>query len=119
MNRDDVRDLYPEEVKPDPAPVPPPQMERGKFYDSLGPSGESIVVMLHDTWLDFGTNYETARSIIRNLTRQLGEAKAGEKAAISRLADVQTRLDNLRAVRRAEKRPEVEKMLGVTPTKQG
>lgn len=94
------------------APVEPTPMQDGKYYETLTPDGKKMIVMTEKTWTDFGTNFESARQIIKNLTRQLGEAKAGEKAAISRLADTQTRLDNLRAVRRAEKRPEVEAQLG-------
>lgn len=98
-------------------PKPTPMVD-GKYYETSTPTGDKMIVMTEKTWLDFGTNFETARQMIKNLTRKLGEAQAGERSALVRLADVQTRLDNLRAVRRAEKRPEVEaglSAIGITP----
>ena len=100
----------------DEQPVPQmPILERGKFYDSIAPNGEKVIVMLEGTWIDFGTNVQTLRQALSNAAKKLKEAEIGEKILLARLADVQNRLDNLRAIRRDEKRPEVEAALGMSP----
>jgi hypothetical protein len=88
---------------------PVPQLERGKVYESIGPSGEKIALMTHDTWVDFNTAVESLRQMARHFERSGKELKSDYDVLLKRFADTQTRLDNLRAVRRAEKRPEVEK----------
>jgi hypothetical protein len=88
-----------------------PGPERGKVYDSMGPNGEKLVIMTNDTWTDFGTNMQSLRQAVSHLSRKLKEAEISEKVLLARLADRETRLENLRAVRRAEKRPEVEALI--------
>lgn len=102
-------------------PAQPSQLERGKVYESLGPNGEPVVIMTNDTWLDFGTNMQSLRQAVSNLSRKNKEYEIGEKVLLARLTDVQNRLENLRAIRREEKRPEIEAVLGVnsTPSTQG
>lgn len=90
-------------------------MERGKVYDSNGPTGEKVVVMTHDTWTDFGTYLESLRSIARKQDINLKEVKAENAVLVKIAADDRTRLENLRAVRRAEKRSEIEALME-TPT---
>jgi hypothetical protein len=97
-------------------PAPPAQtLERGTVYDSTGPNGEKIVIMTHETWTDFGTYLESLRNIARKQDTQLKEVKAENKVLVAQAADARTRLENLRAVRRAEKRPEIEALME-TPT---
>lgn len=110
----DATDITP--ITEDQPKLAPPVLEREKVYESTGPQGEPVVIMLAETWADFGTNVASMRQIISNLSRKLEEAKVSEKVLLARLTDTMTRLDNLRAVRRAEKRPEVEAALGVTST---
>lgn len=99
----------------DEQPVPPreqfPVLERGKVYESVGPNGEKVNIMTEETWTDFGTNMQTLRQAVSHLNRQLKEAHINERVLLARLTDRETRLENLRAVRRAEKRPEVEAMI--------
>ena len=92
-------------------------LERGKVYDSLGPNGEKISIMLYETWVDFGTNYETLRAIAKKQDQNLREVKAENTMLAKIAADDRTRLENLRAVRRAEKRPEIEALIDL-PTDQ-
>lgn len=94
----------------DPA-QPAPQLERGKVYESLGPNGEKIVIMTPETWEDMGTGMASVRQALSNQSRLLQESKAENKILLTRLSNVTDRLENLRAVRRAEKRPEVEAAL--------
>jgi hypothetical protein len=84
-------------------------LERGKAYKSTGPAGEDIAIMTWDTWIDMNTGIESMRQALANQSRLHKEARVDYDAAMRRLADVTTRLENLRSVRRAEKRPEVEK----------
>lgn len=104
--------------EPAPPAAPAPTMERGQVYDSIGPNAEKIVVMTHETWTDFGTYLESLRSIARRQDVNLKEVKAENAVLVKIAADDRTRLDNLRAVRRAEKRPEIEALIDVpTDTK--
>jgi hypothetical protein len=67
-----------------------------------------IIVMSEESWGDFGTKMETARQILRAQDTKI-RTMAAEGAARDRVnADLLSRLDALRAIRRAEKRPEVE-----------
>jgi hypothetical protein len=54
---------------------------------------------------------QSLRQAVSHLSRKLKEAEISEKVLLARLADRETRLENLRAVRRAEKRPEVEALI--------
>jgi hypothetical protein len=96
------------ETPAQPAPQAP-NIERGKVYESLGPNGENIVLMTNETWVDFGTNVESIRQIARNRDRLLHEEKGKTASLEIQLADARRRLENLRAIRRQEKRPEVER----------
>lgn len=88
-----------------------PPMERGKVYESTGPRKERIAIMTFESWEDMGTGIETLRQALSNQKRLKDEAINNYEVAMRRLTDVTTRLENLRAVRRAEKRPEVEQEL--------
>lgn len=103
----------------DEQPVPPreqfPVLERGKVYESVGPNGEKVNIMTEETWTDFGTNMQSLRQAVSHLSKKVKENEIGEKILLARLTDVQNRLENLRAIRREEKRPEVEAALGITP----
>lgn len=93
----------------------PAKLEHGNVYSSKGPSGEDVVIMLLDTWTDFGTNLESLRAIARKQDTNLKEVKAENTMLAKLAADDRMRLENLRAVRRAEKRSEIEALLS-TPT---
>lgn len=96
------------------APADMPPIERGKVYESLGPRGEKLVLMTDETWVDMGTNIESIRQFARNRDRLLNEEKGNSASLEIQLADARRRLENLRAIRRAEKRPEVEKAFNMT-----
>lgn len=98
-------------------PEAPPQLERGKVYESLGPNGEKIALMTHETWVDWNTGAESLRQVARNRDRLLNEERGKSASLEIQLRDAQRRLENLRAIRRAEKRPEVEKAFDLTPEK--
>lgn len=80
---------------------PTPSLELGKVYDSTGPSNEQIVIMLKETWVNLGTFIESQKRQLKNLADLLKEGGQLNE-------QLSTRLENLRAVRRAEKRPEIE-----------
>lgn len=119
----DIKDVVSAGAYLDEQPVPSnepvvPALERGKVYESLGPRQEKIMLMTEETWTDFGTNMASLRQALSHMTRKLKEAETDKEVAMRRLTDVTTRLENLRAIRREEKRPEVEAMFDFnTPTK--
>lgn len=67
-----------------------------------------IIVMSEESWGDFGTMMQTARNMLRAQDDKI-KTMIAENAARDRVnADLLSRLDALRAIRRAEKRPEIE-----------
>ena len=94
-----------------------PQLQRGKVYESLGPSGEKIALMTHETWVDFNTGVESLRQVARNRDRLLIEERGKTASLEIQVADARRRLENLRAIRRQEKRAEIEQAFDVTPEK--
>lgn len=100
---------------PDPSTVHPAPLvfKRGAFYECKGPQGEDIVVMSKDTWVDFNTGVESLRQMARSLDRKLNEVTAMKNSLEVSYADTRRRLDNLRAIRRDEKRAELEKELNI------
>lgn len=81
-------------------------IELGKTYDTTGPNDEPCVIMLKETWVNLGTYIESQRQIMANQDRRL-------KEVIEINTEISRRLENLRAVRREEKRPEVESFLNL------
>ncbi len=79
-------------------------IELGKVYDTSGPDNELCVIMLKETWVNLGTYIESQRKIMASQDKTL-------KDTIAANTDLSTRLGNLRAIRREEKRPEIEKEL--------
>lgn len=76
-------------------------LERGQYYDTTGPIGEPCVIMTRETWLDYGTLVEKQRSTMQDQDKRIKEL----------LEEYQSLLqshNNLRDVRRAEKRPDIE-----------
>jgi len=75
-----------------------------------------IIVMSEESWGDFGTMLQSLREVAKNQDKRIKEllAEAGGRERV--LADTMQRLDNLRAVRRAEKRPEVEADMNLPAT---
>lgn len=103
----------PRPVLPD---IPGPQMLPGKYYDCLSPVGESAVIMLQETWVQYGTHMESMRQMLANQDRRIKELLKEDIIKTAALADVTTRLTNLREVRRNETRPEIEAMFENPPT---
>ena len=72
------------------------------------PQASRIIIMSEESWGDFGTKMHTARELLKAQDKKI-HAMIAENAARDRVnADLLQRLDALRAIRRAEKRPEVE-----------
>jgi len=67
-----------------------------------------IIVMSEESWGDFGTKMETARQVLRAQDTKIKTMHAEGQARDRVNADLLSRLDALRAIRRAEKRPEIE-----------
>ena len=93
--------------------------ENGKYYETTGPSGEKCVIMTEATWLNYGTLLQSFRNIASNQDRRIKELLAENKILTAQHVDTRNRLENLRAVRRAEKRPEVEAMIDFPPANRG
>jgi hypothetical protein len=101
--------VNPVEVQPD-FPVGAPI--KGKVYvmdHTYAPDQKCrIIVMSEDSWGDFGTKFEMARRVLKaqddKIKTMIAEGNARERVN----ADLLSRLDALRAIRRAEKRPEIE-----------
>ncbi len=67
-----------------------------------------IIVMSEESWGDFGTMMQSMRNMLQAQDAKI-RTMAAEGSARDRVnADLLSRLDALRAIRRAEKRPEVE-----------
>lgn len=78
-----------------------------------------IIVMSEESWGDFGTMMQTMRNLLKAQDTKI-KTMAAEGSARDRVnADLLSRLDALRAIRRAEKRPEVEAQMNLTPETQG
>ena len=88
--------------------------EKGKVYQILWPeTNEKTIVMSLDTWADFGTLLQSLRAVAANQDRELKRVKAEH-------SDMHTKLENIRAVRRAEKRADIEQLIAAndpSPTK--
>lgn len=70
--------------------------------------GCHIAVMSIQTWLNYGQQTEQYRRIAKQQDAQLREVKADLAVMTQRCTDAETRLNNLREVRRTEKRAELE-----------
>ncbi len=86
---------------------------KGKVYVMDTPFEQRIIVMSEESWGDFGTMLQSLREIAKNQDNRIKEllAEAGARERI--LADTMSRLEALREVRRAEKRPEIEAQLNL------
>lgn len=81
---------------------------KDKVYVMDTAHDQRIIIMSEESWADFGTNLQSLRGIAAAQDKRIKELLAESGARERVLADTMQRLDNLRAVRRAEKRPEVE-----------
>lgn len=88
----------------------------GVQYMTNDPShpGEQLVVMSLATWHQVGTIMEALRQTGVKQNARIKELLSDVAVHTLRSADAETRLNNLREIRRAEKRVEVEKGL-ITP----
>ena|SRR5579872_3356890 len=96
-----------------PTPSPPPSTQskhwpharavRGQTYGTPDPifAGDMLVVMTNDTWLDYGTAFESLRRQNEQLMKAANELKVAYDTALKSLADLREKHENLRA---AEKR---------------
>lgn len=100
--------VKPVQILPD-FPEGPPIKGRVYAMDHMyGESTTRIIVMSEESWGDFGTKMEMARRMLQAQDGKLKEMIA-ENAARDRVnADLLSRLEALRAVRRAEKRIDIE-----------
>lgn len=99
-------------------PSPPSQLdqwpnkpaERGKFYGVNDPvfQTEMLCVMTMETWTDVGTNIEQSKRVMAAQSKKIAELMATNQALAAQVNDATERLNNLRTVRRAEKRQELE-----------
>lgn len=76
---------------------------RGQTYGVNDPihAGHQLVVMSHDTWVDFGTVHEAMRRKVEQQDKTLVALQVAKEALVAQLAQTQDRLD---ALRQAEKR---------------
>jgi hypothetical protein len=90
-----------EETPPGPQPAEGFKMKTGEYYDTMGPSGEACVMMTRETWLNYGTLLEKMRETAKKQDERIREL-------VDESSHFQTSLQNLRDVRRNEKRAEIE-----------
>ena len=106
----------------EPSPVSTPQVKpefpngdcvKGRVYQLANPVNafQQVVVMSLETYIDTGTLIQSLRGVARDQDKRIKELLAGEQVWAARVAEIQNRLDNLRAVRRSELRPEIEQQL--------
>jgi len=81
---------------------------KGKVYVMDTPFEQRVIIMAEDSWHDFSTSRESLRNIAAAQDKRIKELLAESGARERVLADTMSRLDALRAVRRAEKRVDVE-----------
>lgn len=107
------------------AEFPNGNAQDGRVYQMANPANplQQLVIMSMETYVKQGTLMQSLRSVGAAQDKRIKDLLAESKVLTEMLANTRTRLENLRAVRRAEKRPEVEaelKALGVeivsTPT---
>lgn len=97
--------LQPVEIQPE---WPAGPCIKGKVYVMDTPFSQRVIVMSEESWADFGTALASLREVAKHQDDRLKEVLAENSASARLLADAKDRLDSLRAVRRAEKRPEIE-----------
>ncbi len=91
---------------------------KGKVYVMDTPFTQRVIIMSEDSWGDFGTNLTSLRNIAAAQDKRIKELLAESGARERVLADTMSRLDALRAVRRAEKRIDIEADMNL-PTDKG
>jgi hypothetical protein len=107
----------------EPSPVSPPQTPnefpqgntvKGKVYQLANPASplQQICVMGMDTYMETGTLIASQQQMLAQMLAKqdarIKELLADEQVWSARVAEVTNKLENLRAVRRSEMRPEVE-----------
>lgn len=82
---------------------PDTRAERGMIYGVNDPihQGDRLVVMLNDTWLDYGTQGEAMRRQLEEAIQAGKRLKVAYDTAIAELASLREKHENLK---RAEKR---------------
>lgn len=68
---------------------------------------DRLVVMLWDTWVDFGTVHEALKRKVAQQDKTLVALNAAKDVLVAQLAQTQTRLDNLRASEKKRRRASV------------
>lgn len=101
-----------------PPKVPPSRLDewptarakKGKFYGVNDPVHEQdqLCVMLMETWVDVGTIIKQNEQVMKAQNGRIVELKAANDVLAAQLRDANERLNNLRRVRRKEKRAELE-----------
>lgn len=87
----------------------------GRCYQMANPSNplQQLVIMSMETYMKNGTLINSLRSVAKQQDKRLKELLNQIAVCQSQLRDAQERLENLRAVRKSELRPEVEAALAV------
>lgn len=72
---------------------------RGQTYGVGDPmhAGHNLVVMSHDTWIDFGTVHEALRRKVEQQDKTLIALQASKEALLAQLTHTTERLNNLRS----------------------
>src|SRR6266705_917342 len=86
--------------------------ERGQHYGVADPAhkGYQLVVMLNDTWIDFGTLVEAQRRKIEQQDKTLLQLKATNDVLTAELAKLREKHTNLKESERARRTKAVGKM---------
>lgn len=92
---------------------------RGQTYsvnDPIFPSNQ-LVVMLFDTWVDFGTVHEQLRRKVAVQDTALIQLKTTNDVLTQQLADLQTKHHNLKEATRTERTAKAMKHTNLKDTK--
>ncbi len=97
----------------DPQPPSPPDFPHGppklgNVYVMDMPDKVRVIVMLEQTWVDFGTRQTTMIQLLGEQDARIKELLAETAVARQMASDAMTRLENIRHARRQEIRSRVE-----------
>jgi lipopolysaccharide biosynthesis regulator YciM len=95
------------------AEFPNGNMVDDKVYQMANPANplQQMAMMSMETFMKSGTLIQSLRNVAKSQDKRLKELLNQLSVCQSQLKDAQERLENLRKVRKAEKRGEVEEML--------
>lgn len=96
-----------------PAEFPNGNASDDKVYQMANPANplQQLAIMSMEGYVKMGTILQSLRAVAREQDKKIKELIAENKVLVELEAKTRSRLENLRAVRKAEKRPEIEQLI--------